>query len=133
MKVMVDNDLPPRLARALNLIFEEDGDEIIALREKFKRSDLKDAEWITELAKEGRWAILSADRRIAKQRPSRELFIGAGLVGFFFPPSLQKEPLYKQASRIIALWPAIRDQMRLNANGCFEIPASGQRFRQIGR
>ena len=130
---MVDNDLPPRLARALNLIFEEDGDEIIALREKFKRSDLKDAEWITELAKEGGWAILSADRRIAKQRPSRELFIGAGLVGFFFPPSLQKEPLYKQASRIIALWPAIRDQMRLNANGCFEIPASGQRFRQIGR
>jgi hypothetical protein len=113
---MVDNDLPPRLARALHLIFETDGDEVIALREKFGRDNLKDAEWISALGKEGRWAVLSADRRIAKQKPSRELFIGAGLVGFFFPPSLQKEPLYRQASRVIALWPALRDQVRLNAN-----------------
>ncbi|MEO9130851.1 MAG: hypothetical protein ABI240_06545 [Sphingomonas sp.] len=130
---MVDNDLPHRLARALNVIFEADGDEVVSLREKFGRADLKDAEWIGALGREGRWAVLSADRRIAKQRPSRELFIGAGLVGFFFPPSLQKEPLYRQASRVIALWPDLRDQARLNANGCFEMPASGRRFRQIGR
>lgn len=130
---MVDNDLPPRLATALHIIFEADGDEIVALRDKFGRQDVKDAEWITQLGKEGRWAVLSADRRIAKQRPSRELFIGAGLVGFFFPPSLKKQPLYRQASRVIGLWPAIRDQVRLNANGCFEMPATGVRFRQIGR
>lgn len=130
---MVDNDLPPRLARALHLIFESDGDEIVALRDKFGRTDLKDADWITELGREGRWAVLSADRRIAKQRPSRELFIGAGLIGFFFPPSLQKEPLYRQASRVLALWPSVRSQVGLNANGCFEIPAKGNRFRSIGR
>jgi hypothetical protein len=130
---MVDNDLPPRLARALHTIFEADGDEVVALREKFGRDNVKDAEWIGHLGKEGRWAVLSADRRIAKQRPSRELFIGAGLVGFFFPPSLQKQPLYRQAARVISIWPDIRDQVRLNANGCFEMPASGSRFRQIGR
>lgn len=130
---MVDNDLPPRLARALHAIFEADGDSIIALREKFGRGNLKDHEWITELGRESGWAVLSADMRIAKQRPSRELFIGAGLVGFFFPPSLQKAELYKQAARVIILWPAIRDQVRLNANGCFEMPASGQKFRSIGR
>lgn len=130
---MVDNDLPPRLARALNIIFEADGDEIVALREKYGRSNLKDHEWIEDLGREGGWAVLSADFRIAKQRPSRELFIGAGLVGFFFPRTLQKAPLHKQAARVMNLWPAIRDQVRLNANGCFEIPASGQKFRQIGR
>lgn len=130
---MVDNDLPPRLARALHLIFEADGDEIVALRDKFKRDNLKDEEWIRQLGDEGRWAVLSADRRIAKQRPSRELFIGAGLVGFFFPPSLQKAPLFKQAARVIDIWPDVRDQVRLNANGCFEMPAKGRRFRQIGR
>lgn len=133
MKVLVDNDLPPRLARALHAIFDADGDEIVALRDKFRRSDLKDAEWISALGSEGGWAVLSADMRIAKQRPSRQLFIGAGLIGFFFPPSLQKAPLHKQAARVITLWPAIRDQVRLNANGCFEMPASGQKFRQIGR
>ena len=130
---MVDNDLPPRLARALDAIFEADGDSVVALRDKFGRGNLKDHEWITKLGQEGGWAILSADMRIAKQRPSRELFIGAGLVGFFFPPSLQKAELYKQAARVIILWPAIRDQVRLNANGCFEMPTSGQKFRSIGR
>ncbi|WP_424141254.1 hypothetical protein [Sphingosinicella humi] len=130
---MVDNDLPPRLARVLHIIFEDEGDEIVALRDKFGRANLKDEEWIRELATEGRWAVLSADKRIAKQRPSRELFIGAGLVGFFFPPSLQKQALYRQAARVISLWPDIRDQVRLNANGCFEMPSKGRRFRQIGR
>jgi len=130
---MVDNDLPPRLARALHLIFETDGDEVVALREKFGRANVTDADWIKQLGDEGRWAVLSADRRIAKQRPSRELFIGAGLVGFFFSPSLQKAPLHRQAAHIINLWPDIQAQVRLNANGCFEIPASGRRFRQIGR
>ena len=130
---MVDNDLPPRLARALHIIFEDDGDEIVALRDKFGRADLKDEEWIRALGSEGRWAVLSADRRLARQRPSRELFIGAGLVGFFFPPSLQKEALYRQTARVMFLWSDIRDQVRLNANGCFEMPAKGRRFRQIGR
>jgi hypothetical protein len=133
VKVLVDNDLPPRLARALHVIFEDDGDEIIALREKFGRDDVKDAEWIGKLGAEGGWAVLSADRRIAKQRPSRELFIRAGLIGFFFPPSLQKQPLHRQAARVIRLWPEIRAQVSLNANGCFEMPSGGSRFRQIGR
>ena len=130
---MVDNDLPPRLARALNLIFEDDGDEVVALRDKFGRDDLTDAEWIGALASEGNWAVLSADRRIAKQRPSRDLFIAAGLVGFFFPPALQKQPLAKQVARVLTLWQDLRDQVRLNANGCFEMPTKGARFRQIGR
>lgn len=130
---MVDNDLPPRLAEALHIIFEADGDKVISLRAKFGRQNVKDEEWINTLGSEGRWVVLSADRRIAKQRPSRSLFIAAGLVGFFFPPSLQKQALYRQAARVIGLWPDIRDQARLNANGCFEMPASGRRFRQIGR
>ncbi len=115
------------------MIFEDDGDEVVALRDKFGRQNLTDAEWITALGREGKWAVMSADLRIAKQRPSRDLFISEGLVGFFFPPSLQKQTLAKQASRVLFLWQDLRDQVRLNANGCFEMPAKGARFRQIGR
>lgn len=130
---MIDNDLPPRLAIALDTIFEADGDEVISNRDKFGRSSLKDEEWIPELGREGRWAVISADMRIAKRRPSRELFIRQGLVGFFFSPSLQKQPLHLQTARLLTLWPEMRDQHRLNANGCFEVPRSGSRFRAIGR
>jgi predicted nuclease of predicted toxin-antitoxin system len=51
VKLLVDNDLPPRLAKALNVIFAPDH-EITALREKFGRSDLKDEEWIPKLGAE---------------------------------------------------------------------------------
>ena len=70
---------------------------------------------------------------IAKKRPSRELFVGAGLVGFFFSPSLQKAPLHVQAARVLTIWPQMVSHMATTANGVFEMPASGRKFRSIGR
>ena len=130
---MIDNDLPFRLADGIGPIVEQDGDLVVSLRKKFGRADVKDEEWITALGDEGRWAVISADMRIAKKRPSRDLFMQHGLVGFFFSPSLQKSALHLQASRLLQLWPEIRDQHRLNRNGCFEVPRSGRQFRSIGR
>ncbi len=130
---MVDNDLPPRLAVVLNIIFRDDGDEVVSLRDKFGRDNLKDEEWIPALGAEGRWAVISADQRIAKRRPSRELFIRNGLVGFFFNSALQKSALHRQAARLLTLWPQIRAQHSLAANGCFAVPIKGAKFHSIGR
>jgi len=132
VKLLVDHNLPPRLAVALNAIFEPEH-SIIALRDKFGRSDLKDEEWIPALGREGGWAVLSADMNIAKKRPSRELFVRAGLVGFFFSPSMQKWPLSRQAARVLTIWPQMVSHMNTTANGVFEMPASGTKFRTIGR
>jgi hypothetical protein len=132
VKLLVDNDLPPRLAEALSVIFSP-YDQIVALRDKFGRSDLKDEEWIPKLGKEGGWAVLSADRNIAKKKPSRDLFIGAGLVGFFFSSSMQKMPLHLQAARILTIWPQMIAHMKTTANGVFEMPTKGQKFNTIGR
>ena len=70
---------------------------------------------------------------IAKKRPSRELFIGAGLVGFFLSPSLQKLPLHLQAARVLTIWNQMVLLTRTAANGVFEVPIAGQKFRTIGR
>jgi hypothetical protein len=74
VKLLVDHNLPPRLASALNVIFEPDH-RIVALRDHFRRSDLKDEDWIPALGREGDWAVLSADMNIARKRPSRELCV----------------------------------------------------------
>lgn len=132
MKLLVDHNLPPRLAQALNLVFEPD-DQVVSLREKFGRHSLKDEEWIPLLGREGGWAVLSADMNIAKKRPLREVFIREGLVGFFLSPSMQKWPLNRQAARVLTLWPQMRSHMSTTANGCYEVPASGAKFRLIGR
>lgn len=132
MKLLVDHNLPPRLAVALHAIFEPEH-EIRSLRAKFGRSNLSDQEWIVQLGREGNWAVLSADMNIARKRPSRELFVRAGLVGFFFSPAMQKWQLPRQAARILILWPQIVSHMQTTANGVFEVPATGTKFRSIGR
>lgn len=132
MKLLVDHNLPPRLALALNEIFKPEH-TIIALREKFGRSNLRDEEWIPQLGQEGGWAVLSADLNIARKKPSRELFVRAGLVGFFFSPAMQKWPLHRQAARVLTIWPQMISHLNTTANGVFEMPASGGKFRTIGR
>lgn len=128
----MDHNLPPRLAVALNSIFAPDH-EIVALKAKFGRSNLKDEEWIGSLGRESGWAVLSADMAIAKKRPSRDLFVGAGLVGFFFSPAMQKWPLNRQCARVLTIWPQMVLLKSTVASGVFEMPASGSKFRPIGR
>ncbi len=69
MKLLVDHNLPPRLAVALNLIFTPE-DTVVAISDKFGRSDLRDEDWIPALGREGGWAVLSADMNIARYRGS---------------------------------------------------------------
>ena len=94
---------------------------------------MKDEEWIGVLGKESGWAVLSADMAIAKKKPSRDLFLGAGLVGFFFSPAMQKWPLTRQAARVLTIWPDMVTLKGAVASGVYEMPASGGKFRQIGR
>jgi len=131
MKVMIDNDLPFRLATALQSIFIDD--EIISLREKFQRTDLKDVEWISQLRSEGGWSIISADRRITKNHIERNALLSAGIVGFFFSAGLKKAKIHDQAARLFKIWPDLRMQASLAENGCFEISANGKKFRSIAR
>ena len=132
MKLLVDHNLPPRLAEALHVIFQPDH-EVIALSRKFERHNLKDEEWIPALGREGGWAVISADMNIARKKPSRELFVRAGLVGFFFSPAMQKWLLSRQTARILTLWPQMISHLSTTANGVFEVPTSGNKFRSIGR
>lgn len=89
MKLLVDHNLPHRLATALHAMFDPEH-EIRALQEKFGRSNLTDEEWMVELGREGGWSVLSADMNIAKKKPSRDAFVRASLLGFFFSPAMQK-------------------------------------------
>lgn len=64
MKVLVDENLSPALARSLHALFN--GDHLIVhVREKFD-AGISDIEWIEALNSEGRWAVLSGDRRITR-------------------------------------------------------------------
>ena len=121
MKVLFDNNLSPRLARALQALMGE-GYEIVALKEKF-RADIKDVDLIAELSRQGGWIFISGDRRITRNRAEKMAFQSSKIIGMFLSSGLYKSPVMKQAERLIALWPTIETVSRNVSGGAmFELP-----------
>lgn len=130
MKLLVDNNLPPYLGRGLGALFEG-RHEVVHIKDKFGTGSLPDEVWIEALGKEGGWCVLSADRNIAKKRPSRELFLRSNLIGFFPLSAVTDLPFHRLAARILYVWPAMVAASGAIERGCFEIGVKGDKFRQI--
>jgi len=90
---MVDENLPPPLARALAALFVGQH-EVVHLRDRFGPK-VQDVDWLTALNREGSWVILSADRRITKNKSEQRVFHNSKHIGFFFAPGLP-EGLYPE-------------------------------------
>ncbi|KAA3530776.1 hypothetical protein DXM29_01740 [Agrobacterium tumefaciens] len=130
MKVLIDENLPPALARSLNALFVGKH-EIVHVRERYGPG-VKDLQWITELSAEGRWIIVSGDRRITRNKAEYNAFRASNLVGFFLSKGLYKSPLIKQMERLLALWPTIEAQSALVQGGAmFELPVGSARLKQL--
>ena len=97
MKVIIDENLSPALAKALNALFSGEH-QVEHIREKFGPS-VKDADWITRLSDEGHWIIISGDARIAKRKAEQALFRNSRLIGFFLAPALNAAKVTKQMQR----------------------------------
>lgn len=130
MKVLVDENLPPALARALDALFSSDH-QVVHLREKFGPG-VKDKEWIEQLSAEGQWIVISGDRRITRNRVEYSVFRNSRLVGFFLSKGLNKAPVAKKMERILALWAAIETQSGIVAGGAmFVLPMKSTKLEQL--
>jgi hypothetical protein len=122
LKFFLDNNLSPYLARALHTLLEPEGDQVIHLIDRFAR-DIKDRAWIEALAAEGGWVIISADRRIHRNRLEREAWRRSRLVVFFLGPQWRRLRNIEIAWRLLPWWPRIEEQARLvMPPAAFELP-----------
>ena len=127
---MVDENLPPALARSLDALFVKQH-EIIHLRDRYGPA-VTDLEWISELSAEGRWAIISGDRRITRVHAEYQAFRNSRLTGFFLSRGLNKAPVTKQMERILALWNVIEQQAGLVTGGfMFQLPMKSTKLEPI--
>ena len=127
MKIVVDENLPPALARALFALFAGEH-EIIHLRDRFGPS-VKDVDWIPRLSREGNWIVISGDRGIRRKKAEYNAFKSSRLIGFFLSAGLNKAPLVKQAERILALWGGIEIFATGSRPGSmFELPMTSTRI-----
>ena len=120
MRLRLDNNLSPRIARCLQALF--DGQHtIVALREKFSEA-APDLEWISALSDEGGWAVLTKDLRIRTRPHERAALDQSRIVYFFLAGSWKNYGVEETAARLIRWVPKMAAQTDLAERGRFELP-----------
>jgi len=135
LRFLLDNNLPPALARALHELIYHSSNEahsVVALKDKFPANTC-DEEWIQALADEGDWVVISHDK--FNKGLEREVLRRAGLKVFMLNKSWGPHKFWDKAHQLVRWWPAIVAQAeRLEGAAAFEVPwrFSGKgKFRQM--
>lgn len=115
MNFLIDNNLPPAIARALNELSESDGHSVIALKDKFA-ANAPDLQWISELSREGDWAVVSQDK-FTKGDAEKQAFRECGLPVFCLAKQWGQMTYWQKAENLVRWWPAIMQQASLVQGG----------------
>jgi hypothetical protein len=130
LKLLVDHNLPPRLARSLHALLDEDGHEIVALTAKFAKN-VKDVDWIAARDKEGGWGVLTRDLHIRTRPSERRALDNSRVVYFYLDGAWKKMTIIDMAAGLIRVVPKMAAQVDLVERGRFELPVNaGSRLRQ---
>ena len=99
MRFFFDNNLSPKLAKSLHLLVEPDH-QIVHLKDRFV-ANTPDETWMTELAKERGWIIVSGDLRIKKNPHEVQAWRSAGHTTFFLKSGWINLPLWTQTWKFV--------------------------------
>ena len=120
MRFFFDNNLPPRLARAINSLLEPQA-AVVHLTEKFAPG-VPDVDWLTALGDEGEWVVISGDPRIIRNPHEPRAWRSARTTTCFLK-NWMKYDLWLISSRLIRWWPDIMQQAQRVAPGAgFLVP-----------
>jgi len=122
VNVLLDNNLPPALARALNELTASEWDgahKAFHLRDKFPATTT-DVEWISRLDLEGDWTVVTHDK--LKKGLEREALRRAGLKVFMLDSSWKDHQFWDKAVQLCRWWPSIIEQAsRIRGGAAFRV------------
>lgn len=106
MNFYFDENIAPRIARALAVLTEAEPIEIYSIIDVFGRG-AKDEEWIPKVG-ENDGIVITQDLNIHRTRHQRDLYKEHGLgVVFFKPPKKTGYLYWEMLSHILTSWPDI--------------------------
>jgi PIN like domain len=120
LKLLLDHNLSPRIARSLQALFPDDH-KVVALRDKFP-PNVSDLMWISALDLERGWAVLTKDLRIRTRPHERAALDRSQIVYFFLSGAWNKCSVEETTARLIRLLPKMAAQTDLADRGRFELP-----------
>jgi hypothetical protein len=123
VRFFFDNTVPKRIARAIAALYEHE--QIVHLRDRFPQG-IKDVEWISELAAEEDWVIITHDP-VHREKHQKEALRRAGHTVFFLKKGWGQLDFREQAKRLVGLWEEIVRTARQASRGeCFWVTLSGK-------
>ncbi len=117
MKVLLDNNLSPEIARGVNYLLSPKGQLIIAKKDKFQNTQIEDVDWIAALDSEGGWSFISLDRYIRRHPHERKVLQRSKVTAFFMASGWQEYPPIQQAAQLMYWWPKLDQAFKTNRPG----------------
>ena len=117
MRFFFDNTLPPKLAKSLHVLVEPDH-QVVHLKDRFA-ANTPDEIWMTELAREPDWIIISGDIRIGRNPHEVEAWRAAGHTTFFLKSGWTNYQFWIQAYKCVKCFPDIVAAAKKAKRGTF--------------
>lgn len=134
MNFFCDANISLHLAHALNELSRPEGHPVYHLTDKFP-ADTSDIKWVTDLAADGRWSVLTQDRAMARHRLEQEALRRSGLIVFMLARAWNSQQHWNKAAALVRWWPRLVEQASLVQGGAaFEVPwgfSGKKRLKQI--
>ena len=118
---LIDNNLPPALARAINELCKNHYDaRVYALKDRYP-ANTRDIDWITDLGSQENWVIISQDR-FAKGEAEKMALRDSGLTVFFLAKQWSTEKYWNKSHNLVRWWPSIMEQAeRMKGAAAFKV------------
>jgi len=125
LKFFFDNNLAAKIAKGLNGFVSPDH-QVMHLKEQFA-ANTDDAVWMTQLAQQEDWVIITADVRIGKNPHEIEAWKHAGHTIFFLKPGWLKMKFWDQAHKFVKAFPEIIETAaRARRGSAFLVTVNGK-------
>ena len=120
------------MARALNEISQPKHSFVHIKDHPDLSQHATDLEWISLLAEEGGWAVITKDNHIMKRPIEKAAFQHAGLTGFFLDKSWGSLDFYTLLSKLSYRMPRIIELATKYPSGkCFRIQVKSSKIKEI--
>ncbi len=131
MNFLLDNNLPPSAAEALDAIYRPEGHRIYHLRKLFP-PDIEDVDWIRQAPEHDIEAVVTSDRAIRRVRQEREAWLKSGLTVFFLKKGWQNLSGLQINLKLVFQWSEIiRLASHRRHDRGYLVPVGGKKFDRV--
>jgi hypothetical protein len=106
LKFLLDENLPPALARALNALSAANKHSVEHVRD-FVPLQTSDVEWISKITSEGGWSVLSGDRRMLTRQHELKALTENKVTTFIFASGWSALTFWEKAWLLVRWWPTV--------------------------